>query len=329
VNSTDAGNTFSHTVPLQMMGAIVDAPSVLILLASFNGAAWIRQQLQSILAQRGVDISIAVRDDGSADATRAIVQELATSGRIRLLPTSSGTGSAGQNFFALIRENPAENFDYVAFSDQDDIWDPDKLQNACHALQADPRIALYSSAVLAVWPDGRERILRQSTSLTRCDYLFEGAGQGCTFVLSGAFYRRVRDFMVTNPEVTRDLHYHDWPIYALARTWGLYWRFDRRPTVKYRQHGGNDTGARASFGGVRKRLSLMANGWYGGEVLAVTRLCATANPSDSLVNAWRRVAARPPSLRRQLQMAWFFVRHGRRKRADRAMLIIAAILRWL
>jgi len=202
---------------------------VLVLLTAYNGSRFIAEQIRSILAQRDVELAVAVRDDGSSDETRAEIARVAHDRRILVSASSGGrSGSAAQNLFTLMRENPARDFDFVAFADQDDVWHEDKIERACRWL-AHGTAAGYSSATIASWACGRERILRQVQTQTRADFLFEGAGQGCTFVLARGFYARVRALVCRHAPLTAQLHYHDWAVYALARAWGLPWRFDALP----------------------------------------------------------------------------------------------------
>jgi rhamnosyltransferase len=303
-------------------------PTVLVLLASYNGANWIRQQIESILAQEQVDVQVVVKDDGSSDSTLEAVNSLQSSGRVRLSRHSQHTGSAAQNFLALIRENPADDFEFVAFADQDDTWHCNKLHKAVASLTENEG-AGYSSATTAVWPDGRSALLRQSPGITPGDYLFEGAGQGCTFVVPAAFYHQLRRFMLENPALTGSLHYHDWAIYALARTWDRRWSFDAEPSMIYRQHDGNDTGARNSLRGASKRWRLIRQGWYRSQLAVIADLCASAAPSNSTVTAWQVILKLPPGWRRRLRSARFCLRCGRRRALDRALLVISCVLGWI
>src|SRR5579872_3268886 len=170
-------------------------PRVLTLMAAFNGARWIADQLESIQRQENVQVRVVIRDDGSTDDTWRRLQALADGDRVRVSASAMPSGSAAQNFFSLIRDNSAAGFDFVALADQDDLWEPDKLYRACRAL-AQHRAAGYSSATRAFWPDGRERILRQVARPTRSDFLFEGCGQGCTFVMTAEFYERARAYLL-------------------------------------------------------------------------------------------------------------------------------------
>src|SRR6185437_2343672 len=94
-------------------------PRVLVLLAARNGAPWIREQLESILAQENVELRLAVRDDASTDLTLKELEGFADNPRVSILPGPAPTGSAAGNFLALIHDNPADAMDFVAFADQD------------------------------------------------------------------------------------------------------------------------------------------------------------------------------------------------------------------
>lgn len=301
---------------------------MLVLLASYNGARWIGRQVESILAQEAVDVQTVIADDGSSDETLEEIARFRPTGRVTLSPPASPTGSAAQNFLRLIRVSSASDFDFVALADQDDFWHPDKLSRACRALRSCAS-AGYSSATIAAWPEGREFILGQATRPRDADFLFEGAGQGCTFVLRADFYERVRRFVTAHEPLTRAIHYHDWMIYALARSWGQSWTFDPSPSVRYRQHAGNDTGARASMSGVRKRLTLVKRGWYRTQLAAMTFVCSTAAPENSVIASWRSAFESQTGWRRRLRLARFALRSGRRKLLDNAVVVFAALAGWI
>lgn len=303
-------------------------PNVLVLLASYNGAKWINDQLTSILAQKCVHVRVVIRDDGSSDTTLKEIARFAADERIQVAPSSAPTGSAAQNFFCLLAEFPADGFDFVAFSDQDDIWYEDKLSRACRML-LETGAAGYSSATLARWESGRERLIAQSQHRTDCDFLFEGAGQGCTFVLSAEFYEWARRFILERRDITRKVHFHDWTIYALARSQGLPWAFDPAPTVMYRQHSGNDTGARGSFTTILRRLGLIRNGWYRQQLEQICLLCSAAAPDDFRIAAWRSALLQEQGYPRTAHLTCFSLRRGRRKVLDRLVVAFACLVGWI
>lgn len=105
-------------------------PRFAVLLAAYNGMQWLPEQLDSILSQVGVDVTVYVSTDRSSDGTYAWVCDVADTDP-RVVPLTYGEvfGGAAKNFFRLLRDVDLEPFDYIAFADQDDIWLPDKAQH--------------------------------------------------------------------------------------------------------------------------------------------------------------------------------------------------------
>ena len=284
--------------------------------------------LESILAQQAVDVRIAVRDDCSSDSTRLELARFAHHDKIRIAAVPDRGGLPARNFLSLICENPASALDFVALSDQDDLWNEDKLERACRMLKATTAVG-YSSATTAAWEDGRQHVTRLSGPPTAVDFLFEGAGQGCTFVLTGEFYERVRTFLTGHRELTNEVHYHDWMLYALARSWNLRWCFDARPSMRYRQHAGNHTGARGTVRGAIKRLAMVRQGWYRTQLRAIAGICRAAAPGNESVLGWHRELLAPQSWRRRLRVARFCLHGARRRRRDNMVAVLAALCGWI
>jgi rhamnosyltransferase len=303
-------------------------PRVLVLLAAFNGSSWIAEQIRSILGQIGVDLELVVCDDGSTDTTREEIGQFAHDRRVKITYSESPSGSAAKNFLRLVRTTASEGYGFVALADQDDIWDSQKLIRGCSMLRTENGDG-YSCAVSAFWDDGTETVLRQAHSLTRSDFLFEGAGQGCTFVLTANFYLRLRGFLQRHTEQTDNLHFHDWAIYALSRSWGLRWCFDRESLVRYRQHQHNDTGARATIGGIARRFQLIRSGWYANQLRAIADLSFAAAPTNSTITEWRAILDCSRGLARRFRIAGFCMRGGRRRSVDNAILFGAAVMGWI
>ncbi len=148
-------------------------------------------------------------------------------------------------------------------------------------------------------------------------------------MLTAEFYERVRRFLEGHRDLTRRLHYHDWLIYALARSWGLRWNLDAQPSMKYRQHEGNDTGARGTLHGIGRRLALIRQGWYRTQLHAIAGLCAAAAPTNGTVAAWCAALLRPDGWRRRLQVARFCLEGGRRRKRDNLVVLVAALCGWI
>ncbi len=96
-----------------------------IVMSTYNGKAYLQEQLRSVLEQTVSDFLLLIRDDGSSDGTGDLLREL-TDPRVRLI-LGENLGPAG-SFFALLEAARQENADFVFFCDQDDIWMPDKLE---------------------------------------------------------------------------------------------------------------------------------------------------------------------------------------------------------
>ena len=130
---------------------------VLILLATYNGQKYIEKQLNTILAQTDVDIEILISDDNSTDNTLSLLNNYAKRDNINILFNKKKAG-ASSNFFNLIENSNLEPFDYVAFSDQDDIWYKDKLSAAIKQLE-NSNCDGFSSDVIAYWSKSNKKKL--------------------------------------------------------------------------------------------------------------------------------------------------------------------------
>ena len=118
-----------------MSDAFSDPPRIAVLMATCNGAAHLAEQLESLAAQKLPPGLLVVSDDGSTDATRAILAGFAAAHPALTVRLGEGPrkGSA-LNFLSLILGLDADAVDLVAISDQDDVWLPAKLGRAAAAL---------------------------------------------------------------------------------------------------------------------------------------------------------------------------------------------------
>jgi rhamnosyltransferase len=182
--------------------------------------------------------------------------------------------------------------------------------------------------VRSFWPDGREKLLPQNPSIRAADFLFEGGGQGCTFVVRAELFRKVSEFCTEKLELCEQFHYHDWLMYLLARAWGLSWYFDQQDWMRYRQHLGNEIGSRGSMAAVRRRIALIKNGWYRTQVNQAVAICREVGAVE-MADEFSKLQAIKPELVRRLRTANFVVRNGRRKFSDRAVQGISALAGWL
>ena len=227
-------------------------PKVTVLLAAYNGELYLSNQINSIQNQTLKPNKIIINIDRSIDETVAIIEGYrAKSSEIEILSSNNRFGSAAANFINLIIDADLSDADYIALSDQDDVWREEKLERAIQKLQQG--FDGYSSNVEAFWEDGRKQILVKNQPQQKFDYLFESAGPGCTFVLSKKFALSLQEFLIGG-QFSQLNNYHDWLIYAYARSNGFKWYIDSYPGVEYRQHNANVFGANV---GVKAFISRM------------------------------------------------------------------------
>jgi rhamnosyltransferase len=242
---------------------------VLVLMATHNGMQWVEEQLKSIRSQEGVEVSILASDDASTDGTFEYLNS--TSG-VMLLEERGPHGSAGRNYFNLLLHADFSGHDFVAFSDQDDIWHLGKLERAIDCLETQ-RCEGYSANVTAFWEDGREVLVDKAQSQREWDFLFQSAGPGCTYVMSAFLAKGIQSFLRANPRVPDDICLHDWFVYAWARSNGFAWFIDKVSVMRYRQHGANEFGVNSGLKVTKNRVEKVKSGWYRSQVEVMANVC--------------------------------------------------------
>lgn len=246
----------------------MDKPKVLVIMCSFNGAKYIKEQIMSILNQIAVDLDIMVFDDQSTDDTILKVNELCKlHNNITLIVNKDQSGSAGKNFCNSIKILPEEvicRYDYIALSDQDDIWLANKLQFATDKL-SQCNASLYASN-LTIWNEktNEKSLLKKDYTQKKYDFLFEGGSAGCTYVFSSKFAVDFRSKLFDIDYQKWDFFSHDWLIYFYARINSYKVVIDNRSEILYRIHETNVHGQlnKNTFLSYLKRFNLIISHWY-------------------------------------------------------------------
>lgn len=234
-------------------------PRICVLLAAYNGFDFLKYQIDSILNQVDVDVTLFISLDLSSDDSLIILTHYSDSfDNVFLLPYGHFFGGAASNFYRLISDVDLNPFEYVAFADQDDIWYESKLFNAVNVLKI-RNVDGYSGDVTAFWPNGRQIPIMKSQPQCRFDYIFESAGPGCTFVFSKELAISFRHFLKKNTDASKFV-LHDWLLYAFARSSGFKWFIDSDSYMLYRQHDNNQIGANDSLSSFLNRFKLVLNG---------------------------------------------------------------------
>jgi rhamnosyltransferase len=254
--------------------------SVAVLLSAYNGISWIEEQILSILSQKDTSIEIFISVDLSDDKTYEWCQDCARENiNIKVLPYGERFGGAAKNFFRLIRDVDFSYFDYIALSDQDDIWGSSKLHHAIRAIKQDD-LDGYSSDVIAFWANGREKLVKKSFPQKKLDYFFEAAGPGCTYVLKQQSAQKFKNFLIKNWEYINLVELHDWMIYAYFRSQGMKWKIDNRPLMRYRQHDHNQVGLNSGLKAYLIRFNKIKIKWYRNEVRKIIYLLNESSEKD-------------------------------------------------
>ncbi|MCR5272299.1 MAG: glycosyltransferase family 2 protein [Lachnospiraceae bacterium] len=217
-----------------------------VLMSAYNGKKYIIEQLDSIFAQTYPNVEVLVRDDGSKDNTVELLEEYKKTHSNLTVFAEQNIGLT-KSFLSLVAKSDA---DYVAFSDQDDYWLPEKLEKAVKKLERIDGPALYCSNQILT--DGKLNPLDNSNMPSYTagfgNALIETICTGCTCVMNKALVDNIKTHMPDHAI------WHDWWAYLVASYIGTV-VFDENAYIYYRQHGGNKLGAS------RSALVMIRNKW--------------------------------------------------------------------
>ena len=213
---------------------------VLVLMSTYNGAAYIRQQIDSILAQDACEVGILIRDDGSTDGTQDIMHEYASRHDNIFIVDGPNVGCA-QSFMSLVYEaaNTYSQYDYYAFCDQDDVWLINKLSSAIDKLDItdSTKPSLYLGAYQMVDAELNPITTFLSVPAINLPAAFaSNSATGCTMVFNRAL------LMALSTKRPEYMIMHDYWAYLVCLAIGGFVCYDHTPYILYRQHGHNAIG---------------------------------------------------------------------------------------
>ncbi|GAB6615910.1 glycosyltransferase family 2 protein [Bacillus cereus] len=223
-------------------------PRIDILLATYNGERFIQEQLDSLLAQSYENWKIIIRDDGSSDNTLGIVGEFIKKhgDRIELIDDGDkGLGPSG-NFARLLENSTAQ---YIMFCDQDDVWKEDKIKLTFEKMKEienngykDKPILVHTdlevvNKELETVADSMFQYQNLNSNFVNLNNLLtQNNVTGCTTMINESLKEKALP-------ISKNAMMHDWWLALVASAFGKI-GFVSNSTIKYRQHGGNDTGAK-------------------------------------------------------------------------------------
>lgn len=270
--------------------------SVSVAMATYNGGRFVAEQLQSILDQTLPPLEVVVSDDGSTDDTLDVIRRVAAAHPgptvVRILDDAGHLGVSG-NFARAVEATTGE---YIALSDQDDRWHPDRLSRTVELLDANPDVLLLHGDADLVDADGMHlgSTLLTSLRLSDAERALIDAGRG--------FAAYIRRNLATGATVTfrRSLlasalpfpaaWVHDEWLAAIAAAVGST-ALDPRPLIDYRQHGANEIGVDAPT--LRYRIGRMVErrGDRYVELAARSALLSERLEQLGAPTEWRELAA--------------------------------------
>lgn len=225
--------------------------SVDIILATYNGEKFLSEQIDSLLNQNHLKCRIIMRDDNSSDGTLKILKTYAKKypKKIVLIPSFERLGILA-NFSTLISHSDA---DYTLFSDQDDIWDEDKVTLSLQAIKKLETVyttdcpILVHSDLQVINEDGavispsfwHYTGLKPSIGQSLNRLLMQNVVTGCAMMIN----RSLRELSVSIP---KGAVMHDWWLALVATAFGKIGCIEKA-TIKYRQHGKNALGAKKLY----------------------------------------------------------------------------------
>lgn len=221
---------------------------VVICMATFNGEAYLTQQLESLLCQTYTDWVLQVHDDGSTDSTNEILERYRClyPEKIIIMNDSKSFGSAKDNFFHILKNCSG---DYIFLCDQDDVWMPDKIKLTLKVFKSlesklDPSGPLLVHSDLEVVdknmnttiPSMNAYLNNRKQRVEKSSLIFSNPITGCTVCVNRALVDLVQNY--------EKAIMHDWFLGLLCLyRHGKVFYLDKT-LIKYRQHGSNTEGIR-------------------------------------------------------------------------------------
>lgn len=213
--------------------------TVTVLMSTYNGEDFLREQIDSVLSQQGVKVQLYVRDDGSTDRTSNILQEYSNRGELHV--TFGKNIGWRKSFMELVYDAPES--DYYAFCDQDDIWLRNKLYVAVSALEEKSEMTiplLYGSNLYCFRNGKNEGKLDLNSHFTKKSCLIRTLTCGCTLVFNNTLC------LILKSNRPKFIEAHDSWVFMSALYLGEV-VYDPNAYILYRQHNHNQIGTKLSF----------------------------------------------------------------------------------
>ena len=224
--------------------------NVLVMMSTYNGEKYIKEQIDSVFAQENVNVSLLVRDDGSTDGTIDILESYKKRGYKIDYYAGDNLKPALSFMDLMFKVKDVDSFEYYAFCDQDDYWLTDKLfvaTNQLMQMKKDVPLLYYGKTQLVdgnLKPFTSKRMVHVESNTFRQAIICSNAA-GCTMCFNAQLLKIVQQY---HP---KQIMMHDGWVHKLCLAMGGEVFYDNIPHIYYRQHGGNVVGGTLPF---KKRL---------------------------------------------------------------------------
>ncbi len=233
-----------------LSGERIMQPRVKILMSTYNGEKYLPEQVESLIRQTAVNVDIDIRDDGSTDNTVSMLKGMADRQDNIHIRQGENAGPAG-SFLELLYSTEA-GYDYYAFSDQDDIWDEDKLQRAIEMIreqETDEPVLYYSALNTFNSQTGEKALIANEREYSLEETFIQSHYPGCTMVFNKAAFDLLRNISRPSAAVMHDLFVVQ--VFMCMRYRIIY---DRESRINYRIHGNNVSVKPSDLFGAAKRI---------------------------------------------------------------------------
>lgn len=226
-------------------------------MSAYNGSRYIVQQLDSIFAQKGVDVTCFVRDDGSKDDTLEVLGNYRRAIPAGKLVIEQGGNVGWERSFLLALKN-APKSEYYAFADQDDIWFEDKLISGIKMMESISDCSkplMYHCNKLSVTEDLKpfsHQVRRTPQPLNRKNALVQEYAQGCAIILN----EQARKLVLQHIPYAKLAH--DFWCGLVCYLFGQV-IYDNTPHFYHISHGNNASGEGHTLGSWYGRLKMFFN----------------------------------------------------------------------
>lgn len=210
---------------------------IAVLMSTYNGEKYIKEQIDSILNQEGCEVELIIRDDGSTDKTREIIDKYTHLDNVSILQEKNNLRPA-KSFLRLLEVVP--KYDYYAFADQDDIWDKDKLISGINCIMYKEKPALYCCNARVVDQDLNSKgynVYKHEKYVNFESVVINGNFMGCTMVFNNELREKV---LMAKKSSYYLMHDYFMSIFCAMIEGEII--YDCTPHMDYRIHNNNSVG---------------------------------------------------------------------------------------